>query len=178
MSIRFSLTAFAIRTWSRYTRFPTTCQLTAAQVVPELEGAHANGFAFASICLPPRNRFPRLSRDEAPDGRQPPLRAGPLSTRICPITGQPSLLPSSQSRTPISSPRGSPAPGAGIRGSHVPRIYPRSRRSRLYTGGATSAMAYVRPTILGHVPFWSKPLSTIWLVLNNGACSDSHLLTL
>ena len=40
-------------------------------------------------------KFYRLSRNEAPDGRQLPCRPGNVSTRIHPITGWPWLLPSS-----------------------------------------------------------------------------------
>ena len=173
---RFSLTAFAIRTCSRYTRRPAAFQSTEDHVSPEPEGAHADLTA-ASICFPPSNRFHKLSRNEAPDGRQLRFRPDHVSTRIQTITARHSLLPSSQSRISISSPRGSPALRAAIRGSHVPRRY------QSHLGPACTPVAqHLRWRTLDPpswpLTFWSKPLSTIWLVLNDGACSGSHLLTL
>jgi hypothetical protein len=61
------------------------------------------------ICLPRLRWICTLSRKEAPVGRGLTFVPGDVETRIRPITGRPSLLPTSQARTSISSPYGSPA---------------------------------------------------------------------
>ena len=53
--------------------------------------------------------FSIRSRKKAPVGRRLTFVPGNLETRIRPITGRPSLLPTSQTRTFIRSPYGSPS---------------------------------------------------------------------
>jgi hypothetical protein len=53
--------------------------------------------------------FSILSREKAPVGRGLTFVPGNVETRIRPITGRHSLLPTSQARTSISSPCGSPS---------------------------------------------------------------------
>jgi hypothetical protein len=57
--------------------------------------------------LSPFKVFSIRSRKEAPVGRGLTFVPGNVETRIRPITGRPSLLPTSQARTSISSPHGS-----------------------------------------------------------------------
>ena len=59
--------------------------------------------------LSPFKVFCARSRNEAPVGRGLTFVPGNLETRIRPITGRHSLLPTSQARTSISSPYGSPS---------------------------------------------------------------------
>jgi hypothetical protein len=59
--------------------------------------------------LSPFKVFSIRSRKKAPVGRGLTFVPGNVETRIRPITGRPSLLPTSQARTSISSPCGSPS---------------------------------------------------------------------
>jgi hypothetical protein len=59
--------------------------------------------------LSPFKVFSIRSRKEAPVGRGLTFVPGDVETRIRPITGRRSLLPTSQARTSISSPYGSPS---------------------------------------------------------------------
>src|SRR5882724_2535678 len=68
-------------------------------------------------------RLPKLSCDERPEGRQPAFACGDValgSTPIHPMTGWPSLFPSSHARTPMGSPCGSLSLPGDVRGCHVP----------------------------------------------------------
>ena len=90
------------------------------------------------------------------------LRRG--STPIHPLTGWPSLLPSSSVRTPISLPYGSRSLAGGVRGCHVP--------SQSHTDGlgALCPPVALRPMtrkggvlVPATVPFWLKPGSIFGL---------------
>src|SRR5207248_10805623 len=97
-----------------------------------------------------------------------PLSRGVMSpggsTPVRPATGRPSLVPSSFTRSPIGSPYGllSLAGATGL-----PRCVAEAAwvRSRLYAGGSSSAPGEFGAPGPGHVPFWSKPVSTFGLSL-------------
>src|SRR5712691_2376304 len=77
----------------------------------------------AVICLLSSGGWPRSlvmqdQMDVSPLARGVMLPVG--STPIHPITGWPSLLPSSHSRTPLSLPYDALSPRGDVRGSHVP----------------------------------------------------------
>src|SRR5689334_20050687 len=111
---------------SRYTR---------AAVVHVLR--HAGGArtrVAAPICIPPRQRFFKLSRDAPPVGRRPTCVPGNVKTRICAVTAQHSLIPTSYSRTAIGRLCSLLSPKGTIRGFHVPLAEVRRVRCLLSTG--------------------------------------------
>jgi hypothetical protein len=68
-------------------------------------------------------RLATVSGDARPDGRQPAFAPGDVargSTPIHPMTGWPSLLPSSHARTPLGLPCGLLSLAGDVRGSPVP----------------------------------------------------------
>ena len=71
-----------------------------------VEDAPSHSKAALVICFSSLQRFSRLSRDERPVGRGPTFVSGNVQTRIRPITGRPSLFPTSQTRTAIGVPHG------------------------------------------------------------------------
>ncbi len=79
-------------------------------------------------------RFCLLSCGERPVGRGLTFVPGDVQTRIRPITGRRSLLPTSQARTSIGSPCGSRSLAGEIRGYHVPLLKSRGVRYLLSTG--------------------------------------------
>ena len=81
-------------------------------------GAHAS--VAASICIPPHERFSKLSRDAPPVGRGLTFVPGNVQTRICAITAQHSLIPTSYSHTAIGRLCSLLSPKGAIRGFHVP----------------------------------------------------------
>ena len=87
------------------------------------------------------------------------------STPIRPITGRPSLPPSSFTRRPIGSPCGWPTLAGGRRAYHVASQESSWVRPRLDAGGTSSAPDEFAASGPGHLPFWSKPVSTFGLSL-------------
>ena len=69
-------------------------------------------------------RLDRCSRDETPDGSQPTF-AEDYGVPLCFITKQPSLAPSSFTRSAIGLPCGSLSRVGALRAYHVPSVYPR-----------------------------------------------------
>jgi hypothetical protein len=63
------------------------------------------------LCLP--QRLTGLPRAARPEGSRPPFGWGQVPTPIRPITGRPSLPPSSSTRRPIGRPRGLLSLGGG-----------------------------------------------------------------
>lgn len=90
-------TAFAIRACSRHTSRWTRHQSMDAHL--RFEGAPA---LWAVFRLPSSSRFSKLSRDGAPVGRRLPFGPG-TESRIRPVTGRPSLLPTSFPAPPRAS---------------------------------------------------------------------------
>ena len=105
--------------------------------------------------------------------RRHPREVGPLSrgvmsprsTPIRPITGRPSLPPSSFTRRPVGSPCGWPTLAGGLRAYHVASQESSWVRPRLDAGGTSSAPGEFAASGPGHLPFWSKPISTFGLSL-------------
>ena len=102
-------TTFTIRAWS-------------LQTVSRSESAPVS-VATAVICLLSLRGWPRSlvmqdQMDVSALSRGVMLPVG--ATPIHPITGQPSLLPSSHARTPIGLPCGSLSLAGDVRGCHVP----------------------------------------------------------
>jgi hypothetical protein len=92
--------------------------------------------------------------------RQHPREVCPLARRgvppIRPITGRPSLPPSSSTRCPVREPYDSPCCRAAVgrRAYHVPQVEPSGWfRSRLSAGGAASAPGKFGIPGPDHVPF-------------------------
>jgi hypothetical protein len=84
-------------------------------------------------------RLVEFSRAARPEGSLLPCGWGDVTTPIRPITGRPSLAPSSLARLGIGRPCGFPTPKGPRRVYHVPPIYHEKVRSRLFAGGASSA---------------------------------------
>src|SRR5258708_38711588 len=59
------------------------------------------------------------SRPPTPEGSRPPFGWGPVATPIRPLTGRPSLAPSSFTCSPVGSPCGSLSLAGGLRAYHV-----------------------------------------------------------
>jgi hypothetical protein len=78
--------------------------------VPVLSpGRECTGVKRLSLLSPFPRRFHKFSRNERPVGRGLTFVPGDVETRIRPITGRPSLFPTSQARTSVSFPHGSPS---------------------------------------------------------------------
>jgi hypothetical protein len=121
--------------------------------------------------LPPASDLPyppsRLAvgpHPPTPGGSRLAFARGDLATPIRPITGRPSLPPPSFTRRPVGSPCGWPTLAGGRRAYHVASQESSWIRPRLNAGGTSSAPDEFAASGPGHVPFWSKPISTFWLV--------------
>ena len=115
--------------------------------------------------LCPPHRLAVGSRPSTPEGSQPAFARGDVSTPIRPVTGRPSLPPPSFTRRPVGSPRGGPTLAGGRRADHVASQESSWVRPRLDAGGTSSAPDEFAASGPGHVPFWSKPISTFGLSL-------------
>ena len=113
------------------------------------------------LCLP--NRLAVGSHPPTPGGSGLAFARGDVSTPIRPATGRRSLPPPSSTRRPIDSPCGGPTLAGGRRASHVASRESSWVRPRLDAGGTTSAPDELAASGPGHVPFWSKPVSTFGL---------------
>jgi hypothetical protein len=113
--------------------------------------------------LCPLRRFAVDSRPSTPEGSQPAFAWGDVATPIQPVTGWPSLPPSSFTRSLVGSPYGPPTLAGRLRAYHVASREPSWVRPRLYAGGPSSAPGECKAPGPGHVPFWSKPISTFGL---------------
>src|SRR3954453_20562840 len=115
------------------------------------------------LCLP--NRFAVGSRPPTPEGSQPAFARGDVATPIRPVTGRPSLPPSSFTRRPVDLPYGGSTLAGGRRAYHVASQESLWIRPRLDAGGTSSAPDESAASGPGHVPFWSEPVSTFGLSL-------------
>jgi hypothetical protein len=115
------------------------------------------------LCLP--NRLAVGSRPPTPEGSQPAFARGDVATPIRPVTRRPSLPPSSFTRRPVGSPYGWPTLAGGRRAYHVASQESSWVRPRLDAGGTSSAPDEFTASGPGHLPFWSKPISTFGLSL-------------
>jgi hypothetical protein len=99
------------------------------------------------------------------------------ATSIRPITGRPSLFPSSFTRRPISLSCDSLSQKEDD-GLNTFRVCTNEwGRSRLFAGGTSSAVEDFEAPTPDHLPFWPKPVSTFGLAALTTFSSDSHLLT-
>src|SRR6266699_4067882 len=110
-----------------------------------------------------------------------PMDVGPLSrgvmlpcgaTPICPMTGQPSLLPSSCARTPVGTSCDAPTrPSGEIRGFHVPLTYHLDDvGTRLSAGGPLVCARTGKRSWTDHAPFGSSlSASDVWNLTLVGA---------
>jgi hypothetical protein len=103
------------------------------------------------------------SRPLTPWGSRLAFARGDVAIPIRPIPGRPSLPPQSFTRSLIGSPCGSPTREGRLRAYHVASREPARVRPRLYAGGPSSAPDELGASGPGHVPFWSKPISTFGL---------------
>ena len=113
--------------------------------------------------LCPLRRLADGSRPSTPEGSRPAFAGSDVatgSTPVRPITGRPSLPPSSFTRRPVGSPYGRPTLAGGRRAYHVASQESSWVRPRLDAGGTPSAPEDIATPGPGHVPFWSKPIST------------------
>jgi hypothetical protein len=156
----------------------------------------AAGAPARAITAPPTDLHPSLrrladgSRPPTPEGSQPAFAWGDVATPIRPITGRPSLAPSSFTRCPVRSSYDSPCypRTAGQRAYHVPPVEPTGwLRPRLFAGGAPSAPGEFGAAGPDHVPFGPslilKPRrgghdqavlqQHLWLVLCDDDCDAS-----
>src|SRR2546428_4296585 len=101
-------------------------------------------------------------RDVSPLSRGVMLPVG--ATPIHPITGWPSLLPSSPSCTSVGSPCGSLSLTGDVRGCHVPSQSHTNGVGALCPPVALLPMTRKRGVLVpATVPFWLKPSSTFGL---------------
>jgi hypothetical protein len=116
----------------------------------------------------PLRRLADGSRPSTPEGSRPAFAWSDVaigSTPVRPVTGRPSLPPSSFTRRPVGSPYGGPTLAGGRRAYHVASQESSWVRPRLYAGGTSSAPDEFAASGPGHLPFWSKPISTFGLSL-------------
>src|SRR5215471_6738236 len=96
------------------------------------------------------------------------LRRG--STPIHPITGWPSLLPSSSARTPIGLPYGSRSLAGGVRGCHVPSQSRGWVRRALSTGSVHAHDKEGRSPCARYSALLAQAWQHLWLVF----CDDVY----
>ena len=128
-------------------------------------GAAPRALPPASDLLCPPSRLAVGSHPPTPGGSQLAFARGDLATPIRPITGRPSLPPPSFTRRPVGSPCGWPTLTGGRRAYHVASQESSWIRPRLDAGGPSSAPDEFAASGPGHIPFWSKPISTFGLSL-------------
>jgi len=102
---------------------------------------------------PSLRRLADGSRPPTPEGSLPACAWGNVPTPIRPITGRPSLAPSSFTRNPIGRSYDLPTRKGELRAYHVAPQKPAWVRSRLYAGGSSSAPGEFGAPGPGHVPF-------------------------
>jgi hypothetical protein len=98
-------------------------------------------------------RLADTSRPPTPEGSLLPFGWGDIATPVRPITGRPSLAPSSFTRSPIGSSYDSPSLTGGLRAYHVPPVEQGWVRSCLDAGGSSSTPDEFGASGPGHLPF-------------------------
>jgi hypothetical protein len=128
--------------------------------------------------LCPLSRFSIRSRAERPEGSGPAFAGDDVapqgSTPIRPITGRPSLAPSSFTRTAIGSPCGSLSLTGTVRAYRVPRVYP-SGVGPPYPPAAICPRQGMREPLCRPRTFWSKPVSTFGFMHVTTVHSGVHI---
>ena len=128
-------------------------------------GLHHGRCRPRQIGFAPRSRLAVGPHPPTPGGSQLAFARGDVSTPIRPVTGRLSLPPSSFTRRPVGSPHGRPTLAGGRRADHVASQESSWVRPHLDAGGTSSAPDEFAASGPGHVPFWSKPVSTFGLSL-------------
>ena len=119
--------------------------------------------------LCPLRRLVDGSRPSTPEGSRPAFAWSDVaigSTPVRPVTGRPSLPPSSFTRRPVGSPYSGPTLAGGRRAYHVASQESSWVRPRLYAGGTSSAPDEFAASGPGHLPFGpslSAPLACLCL---------------
>ena len=132
---------------------------------PKIGGGRTTGVAARDrSALPPEPVGCRFTSANT-RGKSARFARGDLATPIRPITGRPSLPPPSFTRRPVGSPCGWPTLAGGRRAYHVASRETSWVRPRLYAGGSSYAPDEFEAPGPGHLPFWSKPISTFGLFL-------------
>ena len=121
-------------------------------------------------------RLGRFSRDETPDGSQPAFAAD-YTVLICFITKQPSLPPSSCTRSAMGLPCGSLSRLGALRAYHVPSVSPCGEGLISTPGG--HHLRPVRHEHRGVTPYLLVQASQhLALVLTHDASNDALPLTI
>src|SRR5262249_54107924 len=134
---------------------------------PSAGGRVHQQYRSAVICLLSSGGWPNSlvmqdQMDVSPLARGVMLPVG--ATPLHPMTGWPSLLPSSPSRTSIGSPCGSLSLAGDVRGCHVPSPSQPNGLGALCPPVALRPMTRKRGVLVpATVPFWPKPASTFGL---------------
>jgi hypothetical protein len=98
----------------------------AAEMPSVAAGAPAGAFTTPpTVLLPCPRRLADGPRAPTPEGSRPAFAWGDVATPIRPITGRPSLAPSSSTRSPVGWPYGLPTPRGRVRAYHVAPLKPR-----------------------------------------------------
>src|SRR6516164_1458838 len=102
-----------------------TTTVPATEMTSVAEAAPATAITAApTVLLCFLRRLAACSRPPTPEGSQPGFPWGDVATPIRPITGRPSLAPSSSTRNPVGRPCDWPTPRGGLRAYHVPLTLP------------------------------------------------------
>jgi hypothetical protein len=150
---------------------PATEMTSVAEAAPATVVATAPTFLRRSL-----RRFADRSRPSTPEGSRPGFPWGAVPTPIRPITGWPSLPPSSSTRSPIGSPYGSLSLAGGLRAYHVASLKPRG------LGPASTPVARPLRRVSSEHPDLATYLLVqacqhLWLVLCDDAGGGSPGLT-
>ena len=149
----------------------------ATELISVVEAAPARAVtALPTYLLRPLRRLADGSRPPTPRGSLPPFGWGDVATPIRPITGRPSLPPSSFTRSPIGGSYDPPTPRGGLRAYHVaplkphglgPASTPVARHLRRRSSEPPDLATYLLVQACQH----------LGLVLCDDACSGSPGLT-
>ena len=114
--------------------------------------------------LCPPSRLAVGSGPPTPEGSRLAFARGDVAAPIRPVTGRPSLPPSSFTRRPIGSPCGGPTLAGGRRAYHVASQEPSWVRPRLDAGGAhLRRMSLKHPGLATHLLV--QACQHLWLVV-------------
>jgi hypothetical protein len=121
--------------------------------LPEFGGGRTTGVAARDRSALPPSRLAVSSCPPTPEGSRLAFARGDVATPIRPITGRPSLAPSSFTRRPIDSPCSGPTLAGERRAYHVASQESSWVRPRLDAGGSSSAPDESEASGPGHSPF-------------------------
>ncbi len=153
-------------------------QLRASHSLPLAEDAPSTEASRVVICLSSCRRFVKLSCDERPVGRGLTFVPGDVETRIHAITAWHSLLPTSQTGTPIGSPCGLLSLAGEIPGFHVPLQKSAGLGACCRPGGVSVTRAQKLRTLPTSSTFWFKRLNPLRLFEMTIFNADSDIFTI